>query len=127
MGHSHVAISRVTRPLTRAGLVGEANHPRDGRRVMLILLDKGVALLERLEPIQDAIVAAIDGMAGSRPLLRAVRAFEEALQEQGFAARVRARKTNGATEVAPFEDCRLPPWPMEEKFEPLHLVGGLDR
>jgi len=82
MGHSHVAISRVTRPLTRAGLVGEANHPRDGRRVMLILLDKGVALLERLEPIQDAIVAAIDGMAGSRPLLRAVRAFEEALQEQ---------------------------------------------
>ena len=92
MGHSHVAISRVTRPLTRAGFVGEANHPRDGRRVMLILLDKGVALLERLEPIQDAIVAAIDGMAGSRPLLRAVRAFEEALEEQGFAARVRARK-----------------------------------
>ena len=91
MGQSHVAISRVTRPLTRTGFIGEANDARDGRRVMLILLGKGVALLERLESIQDAMVAAIDGMKGSRALLRAVRVFEEALEEQGFAARVRAK------------------------------------
>jgi DNA-binding MarR family transcriptional regulator len=92
MGQSHVAISRVTRELSRAGVIGETGHARDQRVVMLMLLPKGRALLERLQPTHDAIVAAVDGMAGTRGLLRSVRALEEALEELDFAARVRAQK-----------------------------------
>lgn len=92
MGQSHVAISRLTRRMSRAGVVGETGHARDRRRVMLILVPKGRALLERLEPIHVAMVAAVEGMPGHRALLRSVRALEEALEEQDFGARVAAQK-----------------------------------
>jgi len=59
---------------------------------MLMLLPKGRALLERLQPTHDAMVAAVERMAGTRALLRSVRALEEALEEWDFAARVRAQK-----------------------------------
>ena len=92
MGQSHVAISRVTRELSRAGLIGEIGHARDQRLVMLMLMSRGRAMLERLQPTQDAIVAAVEGITGARALLRSLRALEEALEVEDFASRVRARK-----------------------------------
>src|SRR5690349_16653776 len=38
MGQSHVAISRVTRELSRAGVIGESEHARDRRVIMLMLM-----------------------------------------------------------------------------------------
>ena len=58
---------------------------------MLMLLPKGRGLLERLEPVHDALVAAVERVKGAR-LSRSVRALEEALEERDFAARVRAQK-----------------------------------
>lgn len=92
MGQSHVAISRVTRALSRAGVIGETGDARDQRVVMLMLLPRGRALLERLQPTHDAMVAAVEQIAGAGALLRAVRALEEGLEERDFAARVRGQK-----------------------------------
>ena len=49
--------------------------------MMLMLLPKGRAMLERLQPTHDAIVAAVERMAGTRALLPSVRALEEGLEE----------------------------------------------
>src|SRR5262249_28303946 len=59
-GLSHVAVSKEVTALARALLIGDAMHPRDGRRVVLHFLPKGKELLERLEPVWRAIVAAVD-------------------------------------------------------------------
>lgn len=93
MGQSHVAISRVSRPLSAEGLTAEVGHERDGRRVLLLLLPKGQALLERLEPLQAAIVAAVDEMAPGG-LMASLRAIEEELELEDFATRVAARQKN---------------------------------
>ena len=105
-GWSHVAVSKVTRELSRAGVIGETDHARDQRRVMLHLLPKGRALLERLEPVWRAIVAAVDGMAAAPAgLLPSVRAVEEALDASDFAARIAAELERQQAPVAiiPFE------------------------
>ncbi|HXU67737.1 MAG TPA: bifunctional helix-turn-helix transcriptional regulator/GNAT family N-acetyltransferase [Polyangia bacterium] len=105
-GWSHVAVSKFTRDLTRAGILGEAGHARDQRRVMLHLQPKGRALLERLEPLWRAIVAAVDGMAASPGgLLPSVRAVEEALAATDFAARITAEleRQQAPVEIVPFE------------------------
>jgi DNA-binding MarR family transcriptional regulator len=67
LGVSHVAISQVREQLERSGLVRLDPDHADGRRRLLSLSDKGRALVARLRPLWNAMVAsakALDAEAG---------------------------------------------------------------
>jgi GNAT superfamily N-acetyltransferase/DNA-binding MarR family transcriptional regulator len=108
MGQTHPAVSQLSRTLLDQGLVTEKADPLDERRRLLALAPEGVALMARMGPIWQAIVAAVDDLNGStkRDFLGGFAAFEAALLERDFseriAQRLRMRQSN-AVDIIPFE------------------------
>lgn len=108
LGQSHPAAIQTSRKLIEAGLVAETHDPADDRRRLLALSRKGRALMARMEPVWRAIVGAVDALSAApgADLLGALSAFERALAERGFVARIEEMmrlQASQAAEIIGFE------------------------
>jgi GNAT superfamily N-acetyltransferase len=108
LGQSHAAVSQLSRTLLEHGVVKERSDPADERRRLLTLSSSGQALLARMETIWQAVVAAVDELSAATGVdfLGALTAFDQALEQRGFAERVgdRLRVAQGtAVEIIPYQ------------------------
>lgn len=104
LGQTHPAVSQMSRKLLRHRMVTESPDPKDDRRRLLSLSARGRGVMQRLEPVWKAIVAAAADLESDHPLSQHLTAVDRALEARGFASRIRARLEDaGAVEVIPFE------------------------
>ena len=104
LGQTHPAVSQMSRKLLRHRIVKESPDPKDDRRRLLSLAARGRSVMERLEPVWKAIVAAVADIEADHPLSQHLTAVDRALEARGFAARIRSRlEVASAVEVIPFE------------------------
>lgn len=86
---SHVSISVIRSALEKEGLVGSRADERDGRRRVLALTDKGMALARQLAPLFDALdKAAIELNAEAGDAIAAIDRLEDALERKPLSQRV---------------------------------------
>ena len=86
---SHVSISVTRGALEKEGLVGSRADERDGRRRVLALTDKGMALARQLAPLFDALdKAAIELNAEAGDAIAAIDRLEDALERKPLSRRV---------------------------------------
>lgn len=92
---SHSAISQLVTSLRKKGLVKTAPCPDDGRRQLVILTKKGEELLQQVQPVWEAITAAMTEVASankqSRLLLEGIAQVEQAVQHTPLSMRISAR------------------------------------
>jgi DNA-binding MarR family transcriptional regulator/ribosomal protein S18 acetylase RimI-like enzyme len=104
LGQTHPAVSQMSRKLLRHRMVRESPDPKDDRRRLLSLSAHGRNVMERLEPVWKAIVAAAADLESDHALSQHLTAVDRALEARGFAARIRARLEDpGAVQIIPFE------------------------
>ena len=104
LGQTHPAVSQMSRKLLLHRLVRESPDPKDDRRRLLALSARGRSVMQRLEPVWKAIVAAVADLEADHPLSQHLTAIDRALETRGFAARIRSRLEDAsAVEVIPFE------------------------
>jgi ribosomal protein S18 acetylase RimI-like enzyme/DNA-binding MarR family transcriptional regulator len=104
LGQSHPAVSQMSRKLLRHRVVKESPDPRDDRRRLLALSARGRSVMARLQPVWKAIVAAAADLEADHPFSQHLTAIDRALEERGFAARIRSRLEDvAAVEIIPFE------------------------
>jgi len=104
LGQTHPAVSQMSRKLLLHGVVRESPDPRDDRRRLLSLSPRGRGIMARLEPVWKAIVAAAADLEADHPFSQHLTAIDRALEERGFAARIRSRLEDAAAvEIIPFE------------------------
>ena len=104
LGQTHPAVSQMSRKLLRHRVVEESPDAEDDRRRLLTLSAHGRSVMARLEPVWNAIVAAVADLESDHPLSQHLTAVDRALEAHGFAARIRARLEDpGAVEIIPFE------------------------
>jgi DNA-binding MarR family transcriptional regulator len=92
LGISHAAVSQVRTALESEGLIRGSADPRDGRRQVLSLTDRGRESAARLAPLWSAIAGAVGRLlAEHAPSLPAdLDALEREIQRRGLADRVHA-------------------------------------
>ncbi len=106
LGQTHPAVSQMSRKLLKHAVVREWPDPSDERRRLLSLSRRGVALMKRLEPTWEALVAAVIGLESDHALSAALTAVDAALQKRNLAQRIRdhMRQANAAAvDIIPFE------------------------
>lgn len=104
LGQTHPAVSQMSRKLLRHRMVRELPDPKDERRRLLSLSAHGRAVMNRLEPVWKAIVAAAADLESDHPLSQHLTAVDRALEARGFAARIRSRLDDrAAVDIIPFE------------------------
>jgi DNA-binding MarR family transcriptional regulator len=106
LGQTHPAVVQMSAKLAEHGVVTERADRKDERRRLLVLSPKGKALMARLEPIWQAIVAAVDELAGPKgTFLTELTAVDAALAARDFEARIRDQLRRGEereVEIIPY-------------------------
>lgn len=94
IGQTHPAVVQLSRTLLDAGLVTEQSDPRDERRRLLAVSERGLAMMADLSPIWKDIRVSADQLFGddAELLLTLLERAETALLARGFADRIAARK-----------------------------------
>ena len=106
LGQSHPAVSQMSRKLLEHGVVREWPDPADDRRRLLSLSRRGAALMKRLEPVWQAIVAAVGELEATCPVSAALTGIDRTLETRSFARRIRARlDADVPIEIIPYERC----------------------
>jgi GNAT superfamily N-acetyltransferase/DNA-binding MarR family transcriptional regulator len=104
LGQSHPAVSQMSRKLLEHGVVREWPDPADDRRRLLSLSRRGATLMTRLEPVWQAIVAAVAELEVAHPLSAALTGIDRSLEARSFATRIRLTlEAGGTVEIIPFE------------------------
>jgi DNA-binding MarR family transcriptional regulator len=95
---SHPLIIKLSAGLAAAGLVRDESDPRDNRRRLLALTDKGLAETQRIDAFSDAVGRAFEAMfeESGADLFAALEGFEAAAERRPVAARVRAALARAA-------------------------------
>lgn len=90
------AISQSVSLMSKDGLIGQ-HSLEDGRKNGIHLTDKGKKLLAKLEPHWEVIFLAIQTLERDidHSLLEALQATARALEEKGFAERLREAEGDG--------------------------------
>lgn len=95
---SHSAISQLVTNLKKKGLVHTAPCPDDGRRQLVMLSKEGEALLQQVQPVWEAITAAMETLTEenkqTRQLLDAIWQVESAVQEMPLSDRIKTAMKN---------------------------------
>ncbi len=103
LGQSHPAVSQMSRKLLRHGVVREWPDPDDERRRLLGMSRRGAKLMQGLEPVWKAIVAAVAELEATQPISAPLTALDAALATRSIAARIRAHLDTGhAVQILPF-------------------------
>jgi len=90
LGLSHPLIIKLAATMAAAGLVRDESDPRDHRRRLIALTDKGLGEAARFEGFLAAIAATFETMfaeAGA-DLFAAVERFEQAAEQRPIAGRL---------------------------------------
>jgi len=104
LGQSHPAVSQMSRKLLAHGVVREWPDRADERRRLLGLSRRGALLMARLEPVWQAIVAAVAELEATQPLSAALTGIDRSLEARSFAKRIRSTLDAGIpVEIIPFE------------------------
>lgn len=92
LGISHVSVSQTRQSLEKAGLIAQKPDPSDGRRRILAMTDKGLALAEQLKPIWaalDLVGQELNAEAGDT--VSALDRLDDALARQSLYERAKAK------------------------------------
>ncbi|MCC2617115.1 MarR family winged helix-turn-helix transcriptional regulator [Aestuariibacter halophilus] len=94
LGISQPAISQFCAQLQQAGLVEVATCPQDGRRRVMSLTSEGVACVDAIQPVWQAVERAAIALCDEvDPRLMAhIRALETALSQQSLLQRTQAHE-----------------------------------
>lgn len=90
LGHSHVAVIRTAREMSRAGLLTKRKDRKDGRASLIALSRDGEAMLSRV----GALSARVDQAAGellgeaAPAFMAALDRLDAALEAEGFSDRL---------------------------------------
>jgi DNA-binding MarR family transcriptional regulator/GNAT superfamily N-acetyltransferase len=91
LGQTHPAVSQMSRKLLAHGVVREWTDPADDRRRLLALSARGAALMRRLEPVWNGIIAAVRELDGAGSLSQALTEVDRAVAARGFGRRIQAQ------------------------------------
>src|SRR4051812_2881244 len=92
---SHSAVSQLVTGLKKKGLVETAPCPDDGRRQLVMLTEKGEALLQEVQPVWEAITLAMTDITKTQKLLlEAITHVETAVQQQPLSTRILSSMKN---------------------------------
>lgn len=75
------SLTRISRALQEEGLIEAFHDPKDRRRTLLRISDKGRALVLELTPRSQAIYAELDGMIGEGKVSETVEMLESLLKK----------------------------------------------
>ena len=104
LGQTHPAVSQMSRKLLQHRVVKEWPDPNDERRRLLGLSRRGAALMARLAPIWNGIIAAVGELEAEQPLSATLTGLDQALTRRGFAGRIDAcLKRSEAIDIIRFE------------------------
>jgi GNAT superfamily N-acetyltransferase/DNA-binding MarR family transcriptional regulator len=109
LGQSHPAVSQLSRLLLEHEVVVEKADPADERRRLLALSASGVELLARMGDVWQAITGAVGDLSAATgvDLLAMLGAIDAALDQRGFADRIRGRlrlRLGEAVEIIPYQE-----------------------
>jgi DNA-binding MarR family transcriptional regulator len=90
LGQTHPAVSQMSRKLLAHEVVEEWTDPLDERRRLLGLSRAGERLMKRLEPVWQAIAAAVQALDDAHPISASLTSLDAALDDTPFAARIRS-------------------------------------
>ncbi|HVI45950.1 MAG TPA: MarR family transcriptional regulator [Chitinophaga sp.] len=89
---SHSAVSQMVTNLKKKGLLKTTPCPEDGRRQLVAFSKKGEEMLQRIQPIWDAITVAMNDLVAESPqskqVLAAIAQIEQAVQQQPLSERI---------------------------------------
>ncbi len=75
------SLTRISRALQEEGLIEAFHDPKDRRRTLLRISDKGRALVMELTPRSQAIYAELDGVIGEGKVSETVEMLESLLKK----------------------------------------------
>ncbi len=95
IGVSHSAVSQLVSNLQEKGFIKSAVSKHDGRKKIISFTAKGTKLLNKIEPVWDALLAAMEELAASgtssKNLLDSLSELESHIQEQSIYHRIEAK------------------------------------
>lgn len=109
IGQTHSAVSQLATQLTRAGWLRAARDPADGRRRVLGLTPRAERALHEVKPVWQAMRTEIHARlaAAHAPLLTALAALEQAVDDPPIASAILARCAQSADQalrIVPFRE-----------------------
>lgn len=101
LGVTHPAVVQIVNELVKQGLITSVKSADDSRKRMLMVSPAGEAMIPRMQPLWDAVVAVNRELFGSQThnLLLAIEETEAQLAEKSFANRVRDYLTQNPAPV----------------------------
>lgn len=109
IGQSHPSVSGIVKELLNAGLVEEHKDKTDGRKNLITLSKKGLALQQKLEYTYEDVGSAIEKITAhsTHQLWQALEEFEYLLEQKSLLQRVfdeRKKREAANVTIVPFED-----------------------
>lgn len=93
IGYTHPSTISLLKDLEKEKLIQSKKDKTDERKRLLQLTQKGIQLVDTMQPIWKVIESALDEIASNNDnLLRAINQAEEALEKQSFLQRAMALK-----------------------------------
>jgi DNA-binding MarR family transcriptional regulator len=94
IGHTQPSVSQLVREMGKSGLLTEQKDPADGRRNLVKLTEKGLAMAPKIELQYLDVSNAIEelGRQSSHDLWKALEEWEFLLGQQTLLARVKAQR-----------------------------------
>lgn len=96
LGISHASVSETRKSLAKAGLIVSTPDPGDGRSRKLALSDEGRALMVRMAPLMEALIAVGAELdAEAEAVVAALDRLDRTLDRRSLYDRVRDRLADG--------------------------------
>jgi DNA-binding MarR family transcriptional regulator len=93
IGYSHPSTISLLKELEKKKLIRSRKDKTDERKRMLVLTEKGEALIEQMKPVWDMMVAALNSLTDTtNNLMKAISEVEAQMEQQSFYQRVQALK-----------------------------------
>ena len=94
IGHSHPSVSKIVREMAHNGLVIEEKDQRDGRKNVVRLSEKGIAITTAITPQYKDVEQVVDNMLAQthHDLWKAIEEWEFLLQQKSFLRRIQEQK-----------------------------------
>ena len=92
IGYTHPSTISLLKELEKEKLIKSGKDKQDERKRLLKLSDKGMALVEQMQPVWQIMVAAIAEITDTRNnIMKAITEVEQRLKEKGFLERAKAQ------------------------------------
>jgi DNA-binding MarR family transcriptional regulator len=93
IGYTHPSTISLLKELEKKKLIRSKKDKTDERKRMLVLTEKGIALIEEMKPVWDIMVEALVSLtATTNNIMKAIDEVEAQMEQQSFYQRAQAIK-----------------------------------